>query len=114
MLLIRVSLAPHRGPAAVVDAELLVDAVWAAAERGDSIEHVTARATPDGFEVGVFLLAATGLDGRATAYALIARVLATSPMLRHWTIVAEQHVALDALDPGRMRPAVAERPDEPR
>ncbi|MBO3738106.1 hypothetical protein [Actinoplanes flavus] len=97
MRLARISLAPRNGAPATVDAVVLVDATWAAARAGDEVEHVVARAVPEGFEVGVFLQAADGPAGRATADALMRRVLGNSPMLRQWRIVAGSDVPLDSL-----------------
>ncbi|MEU4622028.1 hypothetical protein AB0G04_18895 [Actinoplanes sp. NPDC023801] len=100
MRLARISLAPRHDAAAGVDAAALVDATWAAVRPGDPVEHVVARAVPDGFEVGVFLQSADIPAGRDTARALMSRVLANSPTMRQWRIVADADVPLDSLHHG--------------
>jgi hypothetical protein len=101
MRLTRISISPRHDAAAGIDAATLVDATWAAVRTADSVEHVVARAVPDGFEVGVFLQSADTSAGRDTARALLVRVLTNSPAMRQWRIVADTDVPLDSLRPHR-------------
>jgi hypothetical protein len=98
MRLARMSIVPRHDAAAGIDAAALVDATWAAVRADDPVEHVVARAVPDGFEVGVFLLTADTTTGRDDiARALLDRALTNSPRLRQWRIVADSDVPLDSL-----------------
>jgi hypothetical protein len=52
------------------------------------IEHVSARAGPEGTDIGVFTTSHLGLAATAVAYDFVERVLVMSPHLRDWRIAA--------------------------
>lgn len=86
MHLVQLRLTSSTGPAPDdADAHLIHDVLWALAPPGAGIEHIRARAGPDGIDLTLFLRHdVPDSDPDRYARALLATVARLSPALRRW------------------------------
>ena len=69
-----------------LDAQLLVDALWARAGQSGQVEHIATR-TADGFaDVGLYLRADSPAAADRIARDLLERVTRTAPILHGWYV----------------------------
>lgn len=86
MHLVQLRLTRPAGPAPrEVDAHLIHDVLWALAPPGAGIEHIRARAGPDGIDL-TFFLRHDIPDPDRYARTLLATLARTSPALSAWSI----------------------------
>ncbi|MEU2872121.1 hypothetical protein ABZ769_23400 [Streptomyces olivoreticuli] len=72
----------------VLDGAQVAAAMWAAADAEDRLEHISTRSVPGHFRLGIFTAALPEHAAVATALGICHRALATSPLLRGWSVAA--------------------------
>ncbi|MBR7825730.1 hypothetical protein KDK95_05375 [Actinospica sp. MGRD01-02] len=83
MYLAIVTLVPGSGTDDIdINAQMLVDLLWAGALTTDRIEHISAAAFPDRIEFGIFLHAGDQLHADRLARSISDRACRTAPLLR--------------------------------
>jgi hypothetical protein len=86
--------------------DFLVDVLWSAVLPGDGLEHLAVRAGPGRVDLGFYLLSPAAEEARATAFDLLRRAVAMSPLLNHWQGVPP--VRLHAVDLAGIAPPIIE------
>jgi hypothetical protein len=76
-----------------LDPETLTDILWANASPTDRLEHIRARACPDGVGVVTFYQGAPGSDPEQAVNGLLRRALSASPCLTGWDLVEQSNSA---------------------
>lgn len=69
-----------------LDAQLLIDVLWAVASPDGLVEHISARTGPRQLDVGLYLGADSQADADRTAHDLLRHATSTVPLLRGWDI----------------------------
>ena len=69
-----------------IDAQVLIDVLWAVAGPGRRVEHISARTGPRHLDVGVYSSADSQDDADRNAHELVERAAATVPLLRGWAV----------------------------
>jgi hypothetical protein len=69
-----------------LDPHLLIDALWAAADPTETVEHISALMTAGGLHVGLYLRAENSAAADRLAHELLERATATLPLLHGWRV----------------------------
>ena len=69
-----------------VDAQMLVDALWAVADPDGRVEHISAKSWSGQADVGVYAQADSQADADQAAHELLRHAVSTVPLLRGWAI----------------------------
>lgn len=69
-----------------LDAQLLIDALWAGADRDGPIEHISAVTSPGNVDVGFYIRAESQDQAEQMARGLLEHATSTVPLLRGWRI----------------------------
>ncbi|WP_412541594.1 hypothetical protein R8Z50_03260 [Longispora sp. K20-0274] len=70
-----------------LDAATVTALLWDTATTADRIEHVRARAGPDGIDILAFLDLTDPEEAHLRLRALVQRAIATTPRLRAWRVI---------------------------
>lgn len=73
-------------PEQQLDAQLLIDALWAGADRDGPVEHISAVTGPGDVDVGFYIRAGSQAEAEQMARDLLEHATLTVPLLRGWRI----------------------------
>lgn len=79
--------APAKSAPPTISAEIVVDLLWAAALPGDRVEHIHARAGPDGFDVLFYHLGTDQIAATENIVRLCCRAVSGTGELSMWTVM---------------------------
>jgi hypothetical protein len=82
--LTRVTATAANGAAGVVHEALLADALWAAAQPEDRLEHISLQFRPDDIVIGIFTRGDDASSAEMVVRGLMKRVCEISPAFRTW------------------------------
>lgn len=78
--------APGRAAAPAVSSALIVDLIWAAAQEGDGVEHISAHAEPSRIDIGILTRACDESGAYVIGSDILRRARLMSPVLRGWLL----------------------------